>query len=208
MRLLGLVMAGGRGCRMALRTEKPMLLVGGVPMVRRVVDALRGAPSISKVCAAVSPYTPETKKYLNSLGNVIIIDTPGLGYHDDMRFAVKEMGMECFLTVSADLPLLSPRVVESVALAYKRVGKPSLVVAAPLRLFSELGLLPTYVIERDGERFVPCGINVIDGREIDKPYIEEGICIIDDPSVCMNVNTVSDLRAAESYLRIRMDKPS
>lgn len=208
MRLTGLVMAGGRGCRMNLRSEKPLLAVGGVPMIARVVGALRGSPSISRTCVAVSPHTPETRRYLSSLGGIVMVDTPGVNYHEDMKFAVKALGGGHFLVVSADLPLLSPRTVETVVSAYVREGKPSLVAAAPLRLFSELGLAPTYVIEVGGQGLVPCGINVIDGRVIDEPYLEESVCVVDDPSVCINVNTPSDLEAAERFIKNRMDNPS
>ena len=35
-----LIMAGGKGTRMGTRTEKPLIELGGDPMIKRVIDAL------------------------------------------------------------------------------------------------------------------------------------------------------------------------
>ncbi|MEJ5292844.1 MAG: NTP transferase domain-containing protein [Candidatus Methanosuratincola sp.] len=208
MRFMGLVMAGGKGSRLNASVEKPMLCVGKTPMVVRVINSLRRSPSICKVYVTVSQHTPKTKSHVLSLKGTSVIDTPGLEYHADMRYAIKELGGGCFVVVSADLPLLAPRTIEAVVRAYKARGKPSLAVVAPLQLFAEMGLNPTWVLEIGGEKFVPCGINVVDGTAIDEPYIEESFFVADDPSVCVNVNTLHDLSIAEKLINTRTDKPS
>ena len=49
MGLVALVMAGGRGSRMKLRFEKPLLDVGGKPMIEHIVDALKNAEEVDNV---------------------------------------------------------------------------------------------------------------------------------------------------------------
>uniref|UniRef100_A0A7J3UY04 MobA-like NTP transferase domain-containing protein n=1 Tax=Candidatus Methanosuratincola petrocarbonis (ex Vanwonterghem et al. 2016) TaxID=1867261 RepID=A0A7J3UY04_9CREN len=208
MKFIGLVMAGGRGSRLSADVEKPMLSVGKMPMIMRVVSALNRSPSICKAYVAVSPHTPETKRYVLSLAAASVVDTPGFDYHDDMRYAIKKLGNGCFVVVSADLPLLKPGTIEAATAAYNARGKPSLTVVSPLRLFEELGLDPTWVLEIGGEKFVPCGINILDGALIDEPYMEESYFVVDDPSACVNVNTMHDLSVAERLINNRKDNPS
>ena len=62
MTVTALVMAGGKGTRMALAEEKPMLRLGGKPVVALVIEALRNAKKVDSVVVAVSDYTPKTAK--------------------------------------------------------------------------------------------------------------------------------------------------
>lgn len=205
MGLIGLVMAGGRSVRLGL-DEKPLVPVGGIPMIKRVVTALQGATSVSAVFVAVSRHTPRTKAYAASLGGVGVVETPGEGYHSDLKFAIKRLGRGPFFVVPADLPLLSSEIVERVIAAYQVERSPALTTLAPLELFEALRLNPTSIIEVGGKRLVPCGINIIDGSMIDEPYIKEKVYLLDDPRACLNVNTIEDLERAKNFLR--MDKPS
>ncbi|MEM4721852.1 MAG: NTP transferase domain-containing protein [Candidatus Methanomethylicaceae archaeon] len=200
MKFVGLVMAGGRGTRLGGVVEKPLLCINKKPMIMYVIEALKRAPSVSNIYVAVSPHTPRTKNFVLSTGAVSVIDTPGLGYHNDMRLAIKKVGVGCFLVVSADLPMLNSRIIEEVVSAYGRIGKPSLTVIAPLRLFEKIGLSPSWTLDLGGVKFVPCGINLVEGAEIDEPYIEEGYFVVEDPSVCVNVNTFHDLSIAERLI--------
>ncbi len=71
-----------------------------------------------------------------------------------------------------------------------------------------MALTPTCIIEIGDAKFVPCGINIIDGMLIDEAYIEESFLVMEDPSLCINVNTLCDLSIAEKFINIRTDKPS
>ena len=73
MKVTGLVMAGGKGTRMKLYGEKPMLRIGGVPVVQHVVGALRGANSVERVVVAVSEYTPRTARYLSGFPVEVLV---------------------------------------------------------------------------------------------------------------------------------------
>ncbi|MCW4036576.1 MAG: NTP transferase domain-containing protein [Candidatus Bathyarchaeota archaeon] len=46
MGVTALLMAGGKGTRMALRGEKPLLEVDGKPMIEHVIEALRDAGKV------------------------------------------------------------------------------------------------------------------------------------------------------------------
>jgi len=201
MRIIGLVMAGGKGTRVQSCIEKPLLPVDGVPMIKRVINALNQSLSVYKIFVAVSPQSPKTKEFLLNLDHVLIIQTPGLGYHEDLKYAIKKIGEASFLVVSADLPLLSSKIVERIIAEFLERKKPSLTVMAPLTSFLKYNVSPTFVIEKDGKKLVPCGINLIDGGMIDESYIEESIFIINDPLPFINVNTQEDLIIVHNLLK-------
>jgi adenosylcobinamide-phosphate guanylyltransferase len=193
-------MAGGKGKRLGLDIEKPMLEVAGIPMVKRVIDACLGSDHIDQIHVAVSGNTPATEKYVDSLGlaRVSSIRTPGLNYHEDMKQAIRNLGSlgsRQFLVVSADLPFLEPRIIDEVAIRYLASQKPALVVLAPLVLFMKMGLKPSWVMKVADEECVPCGINVVDGSRIGEAQLEEEVLVIRDPRACANVNSPMDLEA-------------
>ncbi len=199
MMLRALVMAGGRGSRLGMDLEKPLLKVRGVPMIMRVLSALEASPRVGEIHVAVSGNTPRTRDRLLSAG-YRVIETSGSGYHEDMRHSIRTLGGSIFLVVSADLPALTPGMVDEVAAAYARAGKPSLTVVAPVGLFLEMGIRPTCTMVVSGEEVAPAGINVIDGSRIGDEYIDEAFLVMRDPRVCININTADDLEAAEGSL--------
>ena len=80
-----LVMAGGKGTRMGFcGVEKPMIEIGGVYTVERVVNALRDSKHIDKILVSVSPNTPDTERYLKDIG-VETIRTSGEDYVEDLH---------------------------------------------------------------------------------------------------------------------------
>jgi len=55
--------------------------------------------------------------------------TPGSGFIEDMGFALRALGLfEPVLIVAADLPLISPEIVDRVVVAYEKCGKEALSV--------------------------------------------------------------------------------
>ena len=108
-----LVNAGGKGSRMGrCGIEKPMQLVGGVPTVRRVVDALLTSTHIDRLLVSVSDNTPCTEKYLNDMG-VETIRTSGDDFMGDLHEAFSVLNSDYVLTCPSDLPLLTTEVVDS-----------------------------------------------------------------------------------------------
>jgi len=198
MKLTAIVMAGGKGKRLSLELEKPLLLIGGKPMIQRVIEALSASPSIGEIVAAVSPHTPRTRDYLLFIGEVTVLETSGIGYHEDMKEAISRLGAKPFLVTSADLPFLSPAIVEEIAKEYFARGKPALTVVRPLR--RQLECESIRVVRVNGANYVPCGINVVDGSKIDEPYLEEDFYAVDTPEL-FNVNTLEEYLMARRLLK-------
>lgn len=192
-------MAGGRGTRIELREEKPLLRVGGRAMVERVIDALKRARKVHDIVVAVSRHTPKTAERLKRL-SVKVLETPGEGYVFDIKYAVKKLGLGKVLTISADLPLITSEVVDHIIEHYECCGKPALTVASPIEVYEKLRLKPEYEFEAKGMMVAPVGVNVIDGERVDEPEMEEETLIINDERLAVNVNTTDDLELAERLL--------
>ena len=203
MGITALVMAGGRGTRMGLGGEKPLLKVGGKPMIEHVITALMNSRSVGDIVVAVSKYTPKTAEFMERFP-VKVLKTPGRGYISDMKYAVKRLKLKKVLMISADLPLVTGRIIDRIIEKYNECDKPALTVAVPLEMRKKLGLKGEYAFEVESIRVVPAGINLIDGRRIDEEELEEEVLIIKDDHVAVNVNTPQDLSVAESLLSERL----
>ena len=198
MGVTALVMAGGKGTRMKLREEKPMVKVGGKPMIQHVLDALRKVGEVDEIVVAVSKHTPRTAEAMERF-SVKVLETPGKDYVSDVQYAVKKLKLNIVLTISADLPLVTNEIIDEVIECYERCGKPALVVVVPAEVRERFGLEVDYIFEEKGRRLVPTGINLIDGRRIDEAELEEEVWVIDREEVAMNVNTSKDLEIVERF---------
>ena len=196
MTVTALVMAGGKGTRMTLAEEKPLLRVGGKPVVELVLEALKNAKKVDSVVVAVSHYTPKTAKYLESFP-VTVLKTPGKEYVSDMGYAVKTLKIQTVLTIAADMPLITSEIIDEIIERYLACGKPALAVAVPLETKQKLGMSLSYSFEHEGKQVVPAGINLNDGTRIDDAELEQEVYVLDKVEVAVNINTVEELRIAE-----------
>jgi adenosylcobinamide-phosphate guanylyltransferase len=196
MRVTAIVMAGGKGSRMEVSEEKPLLSVGGKPVVACVLEALLNAKRVDSVVVAVSSRTPKTATFVRHFP-VTVVETPGKGYIPDMQFVVKQLGLDAVLAVVSDLPLITNAVIDDVVERYELCGKPALTVAVPIETKSKLGAGVDYAFESEGKMVVPTGINLIDGRRIDGGWMEQEVYVLDKDEVAVNVNTAEELRLAE-----------
>jgi len=200
MGVTALVMAGGKGTRMKLREEKPLLNVCGRSMIEHVLNALKSAKKVDEIVIAVSEHTPQTAKMIRKF-SMKVLETPGTDFVSDSQYAVKKLKLDTVMTISADLPLVTGEVIDEVIERYKQCGKPALTVVVPAETRERLGLKADYVFERGGRRLVPAGINVIDGNRINEKQLEEEIFVINKEEVVVNVNTPEDLKIAEHRVR-------
>ena len=196
MGVTALVMAGGKGTRMKLKEEKPLLKVGGKSMIERILIALKNAKRVDGVVVAVSKHTPETARTLKKSA-VKVLETPGKDYVSDTRYAVKKLKLSTVVTISADLPLVTGEVIDEVIERYERCDKPALAVMIPAETRERLGLELNHLFGKNGRRLVPAGINVIDGRRIDEAELEEETFVVDREEIAVNVNALEDLKTAE-----------
>ena len=200
MGVTALVMAGGKGARMALSEEKPLLKVGGKPVIEHVLAALENAKKVASIVVAVSDFTPKTAVLMAKFP-VKVVKTPGKDYVSDMGYAVKQLKLKLVLAVAADLPLITGETIDEVVERYEQCGKPALTVVVPMATKVKLGLGGEYAFEVDGRLVVPAGLNVIDGRRICEEELDEEICVVDSTEVAVNINTVQELRIAEDLFK-------
>jgi len=205
MGVTALLMAGGKGTRMVLNEEKPLLKVGDRPMIEHILETLKDTEKIEKIVVTVSKHAPKTAKFVEKFP-VKILKTPGKDYVSDVEYAVGTLNLETVLTISADLPLITSGIIDIVIERYIRCGKPALTVAVPMETKQRLGLGGEYVIEVGNRRLVPAGINIIDGKKIDEGELEEEIFVIDEEEVAVNVNTPHDLKIAEQLFTKKQQK--
>jgi adenosylcobinamide-phosphate guanylyltransferase len=200
MGVTALVMAGGKGTRMALSEEKPLLQVGGNAVIKHVLTALKDAKKVNSIVVAVSDYTPKTAKLMLKFP-VSVIKTPGKEYVFDMGYAIRTLRLQKVLAIGADFPLITAEVIDAIVEHYERCGKPALSVVVSMETKAQLGLGGKYGFELNGKRVVPAGINMIDGRRIDEEKLEEEIYVSDLKEVAMNINTIQELRIAENLFK-------
>jgi adenosylcobinamide-phosphate guanylyltransferase len=207
MKVTAVVMAGGKGTRMALAEEKPLLRVGGKPVIELVLEALKNAQKIDDVVVAVSTYTPKTSNHLEAL-NVRTIKTPGKEYVSDLAYVVKTLQLQTALAIPADLPLITGEIIDAVIDHYSKCGKPTLAVAVPFETKKNLSMSLSYAFDYNNKRVVPAGINMIEGARIDDGELEEEVYILDKPEVAININTTDELRIAKERFPIKKTKPT
>jgi adenosylcobinamide-phosphate guanylyltransferase len=200
MGVTALLMAGGEGTRLKTEGEKPLLKVGGRPMIGYVINALKGAKKVDEIIVVVSKHTLQTAAF-SRRHSLKVLQTPGEGFCLDARYAIKKLKLGAALTICADLPLITSEFIDRVITHYEDCGKPAFSVMVSLGIRNKLGLSADYVFKIKGKNVVPAGINIIDGKKIEENELEEEILFIDDKIVVVNVNTLEDLRVAESMLQ-------
>jgi len=187
-------MAGGRASRMGAKVEKPLLEVSGKSMLQLVIELLKQT-SVDRIVVASSTNTPATTIEARRMGVEVLV-TPGDGFEEDMRFAIRRLSLEDVLVVSADLPFITADIVERAVQKYRSSGKPALAVMAKPEVYEEIGSKPQYLFKVDGQDFVPVGINMVDGKRIDEGELDQTILEIDSGDVVLNVNTLMELDLA------------
>jgi len=200
MGVTALVMAGGKGTRMKLAQEKPLIEVCGKPVIEYVLATLKKAKKIDQIIVATSSATPKTAALMKKHG-VKVIETPGKDYVSDMGYTVQTLKLGVFLAIAADLPLVKPEMVDEIVERYERCGKPALTVAVPMAIKTRLGMCIDYSFQEGGQEVVPVGINVIDGsKRYGDEWLDQDIYVMNQEELAVNINTVQELKLAEDLL--------
>lgn len=200
MDVTALVMAGGRGTRMKIPEEKPLIKVCGKPVIDYVIEALQSAKRIDGIDVATTQCTPKTTQYIARFP-VKVVQTPGKDYVSDMGYASQMLKLGVFLAIAADLPLVTGTALDTIIERYERCGKPALTVAVPLTTKTRLGMSVDYSFKVGDENVVPVGINVIDGRKrYGDEWLDQDIFLLDMDELAVNINTVQELQLAERLI--------
>jgi adenosylcobinamide-phosphate guanylyltransferase len=195
-------MAGGKGKRLGLPVEKPLLPFLGKPLLDWVVVAVESAAKVSEFVVVTSANTPETEKHCKDK-NWRFLRTNAKGYHDDLKQAVRESGLTGpVLTIPADLPAVTGKFLDKVVSAFENSGKDFLAVFVPIEKRQSLGLSVDSIDEYMGVWYAVSGVNIVNGIKIQKEgKIETTAIITEETEVLLNINTLKDLEIAENIMR-------
>jgi len=202
MRVPALIMAGGKGKRMRLPGEKPLLPFLGKPLIDWVVEAVGSAEKVSEFYVVTSGNTPETEKHCRSKGWQVL-RTDAKGYHADLKQAVHDAGLAgAVLTIPADLPAVTGKFLDKVVSAFEACGKDFLAVFVPIKAREDLGLSISSTDEYKGVWYAVAGVNIVNGAKIqEEGKIETSAIITEEVEVLLNINTLKDLDVAEKIMR-------
>jgi adenosylcobinamide-phosphate guanylyltransferase len=204
MGVTALIMAGGKGSRMDLFIEKPLIELDGKPIITYVLDSLKKAKNIDRIIVAISSNTPKTAQLLSRL-DISTIKTPGKEYVYDMAYAIRKLTLQTVLVIGSDIPLITSEIIDLVVEKYNTIKKSALSVVVPLTTRTKLGLSRAYEYNLEGEEVVPAGINIIDGNKIDNEELDEEIFLLDKKEVALNINTKADLKIAQKLIKINQN---
>jgi adenosylcobinamide-phosphate guanylyltransferase len=197
-----LIMAGGRGSRMGLPTEKPMLQFLGKPLLDWVAEAVLSASKVSEFYIITSGNTPKTEEHCKNKGWKTI-RTDAKGYHDDLKQAVAALGwMGPVLTMPSDVPAITGPILDKVVSEFEASGKDFLAVFVPIKKRQGLGLSISSTDEYKGVWYAVSGVNVINGAKVlSEGKIETAAIITEETEVVLNVNTTKDFEIAEKLIK-------
>lgn len=202
MRVPALIMAGGKGTRIGLPVEKPLLPFLGKPLIEWVVDAVKSAAKVSDLYVVTSDNAVETERKCLRDG-LKVIKTNGKSYHDDLKQAILEARLQGpVLTMPADLPAITGNFLDKVVVAYEQCGKDALAVFMPVSSREALKLSVSSTDEHNGVCYAVSGVNIINAARIsDEGKIDTSAIITEEVEVLLNINTLSDLAISERILR-------
>ncbi len=206
MKVPALIMAGGKGKRMGLPVEKPLLPFLDKPLLDWVVEAVTSADKVSEFYVVTSANTPETEKHCKDKGWKFM-RTSAKGYHSDLKQAVRDAGLAgAVLTIPADLPAVTGRFLDKVIGKFEECEKDFLAVFVPIKKREELGLSISSIDEYEGVWHAVSGVNIVNGAKIqEEGKIETSAIITEETEVLLNINTLEDLEISEKIMKKRLD---
>ena len=193
--MIGLVMAGGKGSRMEFPAPEKLLLEYEKPIIFHVIDSLNDSYCFSKVFAATSSNSPDTKFELEQIG-IETLDTSGDGYVNDLNFLLQKMGGSIFV-VSGDLPLLDKEIIQKLVKFNTESIWTSFLVSK--EFLNSLGLESNLLINYGDIDCVHTGISIINADKIQNlDQVKENYIILDDKRIAFNLNRKKDYELLSS----------
>ena len=202
MKVPALIMAGGKGKRMALPVEKPLLPFLGKPLIDWVAEAAASANKVSEFYVVTSGNTPETEKHCQSKG-WRVLRTDAKGYHTDLKQAAAIANLTGpVLTIPADSPAVTGKFLDKIIEQFEACGKDFYAVFVPISAREAMGLSVDSTDEYKGERYAVSGVNIVNGTKIQgEGKIETSALITNEVEVLLNINTLKDLEIAEKTMK-------
>ena len=192
------MMAGGRGSRLKMG-EKPLVKLFGRPLIDYVTLALDDS-SVDRIFVSTTENVPQTREWAIERG-LAVVETGSYGYVADMIEAVQKAGVtDPIMIIMADLPLVTPDLIDEIIDVYESRPEPALSTHTPLELHSRLDRRPDSLFNYHGRLIVPAGINVLNGAEIEKEQ-EDFHLIMERIELAVNVNVPGDLKLCERIMQ-------
>lgn len=201
MGITALIMAGGKGTRMGLNIEKPMLPFQGKHLIDYVVAAINQSKQVTSFYVVTSNNTPNTEQHCKNMGwNTLHTDAKG--YHNDLKQAVNKANLiGSILTMPSDVPAITGNFLDKVVYEFEHCGKDFLAVFIPIQKRLDLGLSISSTDEYKGVLYAVSGINIINGTKIQKDgKIETSAIITEETEALLNVNTLKDIEIAQKLI--------
>jgi adenosylcobinamide-phosphate guanylyltransferase len=202
MKVPALIMAGGKGARMRLSVEKPLLPFLGKPLVDWVGEAVANANNVSEFYVVTSTNTTKTEKHCQSKGWKVL-HTDAKGYHDDLKQATANAGlMGPVLTIPADSPAITGKFLDKIIEQFEACSKDFYAVFVPISAREALGLSVDSIDEYRGEWYAVSGVNIVNGAKIQgEGKIDTSALITEEVEVLLNINTPKDLEISEKIIK-------
>ncbi len=198
-----IIMAGGRSSRFDFNklnqnvNEKPLITIDNQKLIDIIIKEVRNCSNISNIYIAISKHTPQTENYLtNHLSSEIkIIETPGVNYHEDLKYVIKKHKFEKILILTSDNPSISSKFLDEFIMAYflqKKTAYSAMISTVNFKGKDKNEINNTELyLDEFGNRYVVLGINIIDGNKIDEKYMEQGIFNTNNLALLNNINNYS-----------------
>jgi len=199
--MIAIILAGGKSSRLGEGKEKALIKIGGSgrETQNRLIDLVVENVRESKAegfLVAISKNTPKTAEYCKLL-NYKTIETPGEGYHVDLRYLLARYPE--FVSVACDIAFLKTEHINSIIdfYIYNDFGRSNSISistnitgAVPQDIIPSY-VVPSYVFEHDGRKLVAVGLNIVTDSRTDLPFV------FNDPLLAININTPQDLEIAK-----------
>lgn len=217
--IIAILMAGGRGTRLKANIEKPLLKFQNIALIDHVIQTLFSSKYIDEIIVAVSPNTPQTKKYLldrystdfncnfheinrfdeKGYNKILhLLNTSGLGYLEDLSYILRTLekysNKDVLLFINSDMPLISLNIIDCAIESYLNNDKEALSLMVPVDIFKQNNIRYSIVFDD----LVPSGLNILISK--DKIQNEE-ILIISKLELAFNINTYDDLNFLNKYMK-------
>jgi GTP:adenosylcobinamide-phosphate guanylyltransferase len=188
--MLAIIFAGGKGSRSTLGVEKPLLEVGNIKIIDRIIRAI-DASALTEFKVAVSYHTPQTKAYC--LSNCYpIIETSGNDYHEDIGELLRTYPR--FISIVGDMPFITPTAINrliSSCTGNRNVQSVTGVVDVDIL---PAGIIPSYTFMYNNKEVAVIGLNIVTNAP------SSTVIMFEEPLLALNINTLADLEFANKLV--------
>jgi adenosylcobinamide-phosphate guanylyltransferase len=189
-------MCGGKATRMQAETEKPLLKVGNISMIERVISALASSRRFGKIVTVTSPNSPNTKQLMIAKG-IEVIETAGEGYPQDLSLVLARLRPERVMVVPADIPFLDSQAVNEIVEIACSKQEPAVSIVLEKEFVENIGVKPSVVFDR----YCHSGITLFDTARVARGVaVQECHVVMNTKKLALNVNTKEELELAEKLL--------